>query len=134
MEIFNSLLTLSNSLFASILSRIPLDPKYYRPLFPNTVTLNDVYSLKSQGVFPSLSDLAPAFTYCVILSIVRFVLQGYLMKVGYYLLRIVPLYSLSLIDLYIRIFSLLLNGVCRSKSQNSQVLKKSIQHFHTNQN
>lgn len=68
--------------FASVLALIQLRPKHYSTLFPPLVTLEKIYSLIDEGKFPVLEQLAPAFTYCIILSVIRFVLQNFLMVVS----------------------------------------------------
>lgn len=71
----------STNFFASLLALIQLRPKHYSTLFPPLITLDKIYSLIDEGKFPVLEQLAPAFTYCIILSIIRFLLQSYLMVV-----------------------------------------------------
>eukprot|EP01033_Poteriospumella_lacustris_P020428 gene20428-14964_t len=65
--------------FASGLALIHLRPKQYATLFPPLVTMEKIYSLIDEGKFPVLEQLAPAFTYCIILSIIRYLLQNFLM-------------------------------------------------------
>jgi hypothetical protein len=68
--------------FASGLALIHLRPKQYATLFPPLVTMEKIYSLIDEGKFPVLEQLAPAFTYCIILSIIRYLLQNFLMVVS----------------------------------------------------
>lgn len=71
----------STQFFASVLALIQLRPKHYSTLFPPLVTLEKIYSLIDEGKFPVLEQLAPAFTYCIILSVIRYMLQNFLMVV-----------------------------------------------------
>lgn len=68
--------------FAFLLDQIHLEPKHYATLFPPLVSLDQIYELLHQGRFPVLSQLAPALTYAIILSLIRFILQTFLMKVS----------------------------------------------------
>jgi len=67
--------------FVKLLSAFPVDPSYYYILFPTQVSLEDVRNLIKIGVFPTTVSLAPALSYAVILSVIRFILQRYLVKV-----------------------------------------------------
>jgi hypothetical protein len=68
--------------FFKILSAIQVDPAVYYFLFPDSLSLENVKSLIDEGVFPTIASLAPAFTYALLLSIARFFLQRYLVKVS----------------------------------------------------
>lgn len=68
--------------FFKILTAIPIDPALYYFLFPDSLSLQDVKSLIGEGVFPTVASLAPAFTYALLLSVARFFLQRYLVKVS----------------------------------------------------
>ena len=79
----NEILTHSNYFFSSLLSKIPLYPTQYSFLFPTKrIDLKIILDLYDTGIFPRLADLAPAFTYAVLLSIARFVLQRVLIIVS----------------------------------------------------
>jgi hypothetical protein len=51
-------------------------------MYPNSHTPEYLDSLIAAGKFPSITGLAPAFTYFLILNVVRYVLQNYLIKVS----------------------------------------------------
>lgn len=77
----NDLLSFSHTFFAEVLRKVQFHPSYYAFLFPPVVTRETVYQLIDDKVFPILPDLAPAFTYAIILSLLRFVLQYSVVKV-----------------------------------------------------
>lgn len=72
---------LLTSLFSDLLNSFPFRPRHVSFLLPPTVTLETIETMFDQGNFPKLGDLAPALTYAVILSLVRFLLQSFLVKV-----------------------------------------------------
>jgi hypothetical protein len=75
------MLYLLDSFFEKLLDLIPLHPNYYSFLFPQVVSIQEIVGLFEQGFLPNLSKLAPAFTYALLLSIARFILQNYVVKV-----------------------------------------------------
>ena len=84
MEVVSQLMDSSNAFFAAGLKMIGLLPKHYATMFPPTVTLDYINQLVEEGVIFTLPDLAPAFTYAIILSVIRFLLQNYLIRVSFY--------------------------------------------------
>lgn len=79
--LFSSLISQSNAVFAVLLGSVGLRPKHYAFFYPPDTTVEQIETLFDQGIFPSLVDLAPALTYCIMLSLARYVLQHYLIKV-----------------------------------------------------
>jgi hypothetical protein len=78
---FVALFQLTTTAFRGALDLIPLSPKHYFFLFPDKLSYNEIIQLWRAGIFPRLSGLAPAFTFAVLLSFVRYVLQNYFIKV-----------------------------------------------------
>lgn len=79
---FENFLNTSNAFFTSVVKSIGLRPVHFRSMFPNTVTPEYIEQLIDAGQFPSLEGLAPAITYFILLSVIRFVLQNYIVKVS----------------------------------------------------
>jgi hypothetical protein len=80
-QIYNTWFDSATNLFANLLASINLRPDHYATLFPHVVTLDHINELAQSGKFPLLPDLAPAFTYAIIMSVIRLCLQSFLMKV-----------------------------------------------------
>ena len=65
----------------NLLDLLNIKPEYYRFLFPagkDAVTIN---LLEREGVFPVISSLAPALSYAVLLSGIRFIMSHAFFKV-----------------------------------------------------
>lgn len=72
----------ANVFFETLIKTVGIRPVHFRSMFPNIVTPDYIEQLISDGKFPSLEGLAPAITFFIILSAIRFVLQNYLVKVS----------------------------------------------------
>ena len=79
---FYQMIGVSDSFFASLLRMLELKPVHYPHLFPPALSIEYVGQLAEEGVIPTIPDLAPAFTYAIILSIIRYLLQNYLIRVS----------------------------------------------------
>ena len=53
----------------------------YNQLFPPSVDYSQVQNMIEDKVFPTLAGLAPAFSYAIVLSILRYVFHYILFKV-----------------------------------------------------
>jgi hypothetical protein len=73
----------SHVFFAKLLESLQLRPTHYPYILPPTVTMDEILSLFDTGRFPRLADLAPAITFAILLSLIRFFLQNYLIKVSF---------------------------------------------------
>ena len=62
------------------LESLNITPLSYASLFSTNIDVNDIQKLADEGVFPVLTGLAPAFTYAIVLSLARYVLQIILFK------------------------------------------------------
>ena len=56
----------------------------YNQLFPPSVDYSQVQNMIENKVFPTLSGLAPAFSYAIVLSVLRYVLHYIPFKVYVY--------------------------------------------------
>lgn len=74
-------LELVNGFFAWILNSFQIRPSHYSFMFPPQLSPEEIDNLHDQGVFPKLGGLAPAVTYAILLSFIRFFLQNYLIRV-----------------------------------------------------
>ncbi len=68
-------------IFRNLIDKIPLHPRDYHGLFP-LLSAEDLDRLYAEGVIHKLSELAPALTYCLFLSLARYILQNYVVKVS----------------------------------------------------
>ncbi len=76
------LLEASNSFFEKLIGGLGIHPRHFEGLYPLSVTPDYLNDLIQKGQFPTITGLAPAVTYFLILSFVRFLLQNYVVKVG----------------------------------------------------
>lgn len=79
--VFFEIVSVMNTFFRTVLLSIQPAPKHYSFLLPNVVTVQFIDELITQNIFPTLSELAPAITYSIFLSLARFLLQNYFVKV-----------------------------------------------------
>lgn len=77
---FFYLIELSNSFFARILSLIPYNPSYFYNFLPPLYSKELIEQYFEDKIFFSLPDLAPAFTYCILFSIIRYLIQNFLIQ------------------------------------------------------
>lgn len=72
------------SLIRQGLRYLVIPPIYYHGLLPDNhlISLEMLEGFISSGHFKTLPDLAPAFTYMIILSLVRYVLHLFIFKVS----------------------------------------------------
>ena len=78
---FQAIFDAVTDVFRGLLEKIPLHPSHYHGLFPK-LNLEELSTLYEQGTIPGLSELAPSLTYCLILSIARYILQHFVVKVS----------------------------------------------------
>jgi len=57
-------------------------PVHYRYLFPPQIDQNKIHEMVTEGIFPTLSGLAPAITFFLLLSGLRLFLQKLVIKVS----------------------------------------------------
>lgn len=65
----------------TLLEYLNIQPESYRFLFPAGKDSETIRQLVTDGVFPVISSLAPAFTYAIVLGIIRFLLNHAILKV-----------------------------------------------------
>jgi len=63
------------------LTWLDVRPESYRFLFPAGKDAETIRKLVADGYFPTIPHLAPAFTYALVLSLVRFFMQLFILKV-----------------------------------------------------
>ena len=87
------------------LTWLDVRPESYRFLFPAGKDAETIRKLVADGYFPTIPHLAPAFTYALVLSLVRFFMQLFILKVctrsgmmalGYPFFRFMPTCGLAL--------------------------------------
>lgn len=88
MELPSLLFELINAPIKAGLASLHLTPASYGFLFPPEINHEQIQNMVDQGVFPTVEGLAPAFTYAIILSLIRFFLHHILFKVRFSTLRI----------------------------------------------
>jgi len=64
-----------NSFFADMLGKLNVTAEAYQTFFPPETKLDDIQAMVDQNTFPTLEGLAPAFTWCIILTIARYFLH-----------------------------------------------------------
>eukprot|EP01038_Epipyxis_sp_PR26KG_P005920 gene5920-8165_t len=80
MEFLISLFNYSTSIFEHGLESLNITPSSYEWLFPLRFSPEELQSFADNKVFLPISGLAPAFTYALILSFVRFFLHHFGLK------------------------------------------------------
>jgi hypothetical protein len=65
----------------SLITLLNIQPESYIWLFPAGKDAETIKQLVSDGVFPTISGLAPAITYALVLSAIRFTIEIIFMKV-----------------------------------------------------
>ena len=63
------------------LTWLDVRPESYRFLFPAGKDAETIRKLVADGYFPTIPHLAPAITYALVLSLVRFFMQLFILKV-----------------------------------------------------
>ena len=69
------------TVFRGVLSSLNIQPESYRFLFPAGKDAATIRKLVAQGIFPTIPHLAPAITWCIFLSVIRYMVQLSLLKV-----------------------------------------------------
>ena len=83
MEIIANHIEQGTKVVKSLLEYLNIQPESYRFLFPAGKDSETIRQLVTDGVFPVISSLAPAFTYAIALSVIRFVMSHAVLKVCY---------------------------------------------------
>ena len=78
---FLEVFEICNNFFGKLLDAIPLHPRFYYGLIPR-LSYEEIVKGYEEGLFPRLSGLAPSLTYCLILSVARYILQHYVVNVS----------------------------------------------------
>jgi hypothetical protein len=60
-----------------------INPNHYFFLFPPAVDRSKINSMAESGIFPTISGLAPAITFFLFLSLIRLILQSFIIKVSF---------------------------------------------------
>ena len=66
----------------SFLTSLNVQPSHYGFMFPPEIEPAKITAMVDEGVFPTLTGLAPALTYALLLSLARYVLHFILFKVS----------------------------------------------------
>lgn len=74
-----------SDLFVPVLNKLISHPSQYMFLFPNDMDMDRVNKMIAEGIFPVASGLAPALTFAIVLSVLRFLLHHLVFKVWYFL-------------------------------------------------
>lgn len=105
-DLFNE----TNNYISKILEHFIIPPSFYHDLLPDNkkITLTVLNQLIQDGIFKTMPSLAPAFTYCILLSIIRYVLHWLIFKVRNYiyldiLIKIYNTFTIFLLIAYCRI-------------------------------
>lgn len=81
MDIISNQISRCTDLVHSLLTSLNIQPTSYLFLFPAGKDADMVKQLVADGVFPTIPGLAPAITYAIVLSILRFTMNHAMMKV-----------------------------------------------------
>ena len=71
-----------NSVLYDLIAKLNITPQSYLFMFPPRVDPTKIAGMVTEGIFPTLPDLAPALTIFAILSIGRLVLQYLFIRVS----------------------------------------------------
>jgi hypothetical protein len=83
MEVIANQIEQGTRVVRTLLEYLNIQPESYRFLFPAGKDSETIRQLVTDGVFPLISSLAPAFMYAIALSVVRYVLNHAILKVSY---------------------------------------------------
>ena len=81
MEVIANQLEQVTGVVRTLLEYLNIQPESYRFLFPAGKDSETIRQLVTDGVFPVISSLAPAFTYAIVLGIIRFIMNHAILKV-----------------------------------------------------
>lgn len=81
MEFIIEKITDFTEIVRALLASLNIQPESYIFLFPAGKDVETIRQLVTDGVFPTIPYLAPAITYAVIFSLVRFTMQHAILKV-----------------------------------------------------
>lgn len=62
-------------------AKLNITPSWYIGLFPPVLNPQQIHEYFNAGVFPALQGLAPAFTFCIIFSVMRYFLHVFIIQV-----------------------------------------------------
>ena len=81
MDIISGQISKCTDIVHSLLSSLSIQPESYLFLFPSGKDADTVRQLVADGVFPTIPGLAPAITYAIVLSALRFTMSHAMLKV-----------------------------------------------------
>lgn len=81
MDIIGGQISKCTDIVHKLLSYLRIQPESYLFLFPSGKDADTVRQLVADGVFPTIPGLAPAITYAIVLSVLRFTMSHAVLKV-----------------------------------------------------
>ena len=82
MDIIGGQISKCTDIVHELLSILRIQPESYLFLFPSGKDADTVRQLVADGVFPTIPALAPAITYAIVLSVLRFTMSHAVLKVS----------------------------------------------------